>query len=157
MGTGGALVVDMNFSSNFWREVTICLWWAIPAMAEARANLPRQALSAPMASIEEIAAAQYPIFPISLLLKDKFRSLDHIANVRMPLLVVHGTKDEAIPIASGKALFELANNPKQFEAIPGGGHNNLFSFGILDVMDEFLEQQAYVQPDNPDTASKQTP
>jgi len=98
-------------------------------------------LLAPMHSIREIAESQYPFLPMKLLLKDPFLSFEHIARVQRPFLVFHGSDDQAIPISSGKRLFELANEPKQFVVIEGAGHNNLFDFGIVKLMDEFLLSQ----------------
>ena len=38
---------------------------------------------------------------------------------------VHGTKDNVIPFSHGKALFELANEPKRFVSVDCGYHNLL--------------------------------
>jgi len=104
------------------------------------ANKPAAAvvLLAPMHSIREIAESQYPFLPMQLLLKDPFLTFEHIANVQQPLLVFHGSNDEAIPITSGKRLFDLANPPKLFKTVDGAGHNNLFDFAIIELIEKFL-------------------
>jgi fermentation-respiration switch protein FrsA (DUF1100 family) len=43
----------------------------------------------------------------------------------MPVLIVHSPGDELIPFNHGQALFEAANQPKQFLEI-SGGHNEGF-------------------------------
>jgi hypothetical protein len=63
---------------------------------------------------------QIPILPF-----DKFPNINRIAQVRCPVLVMHGTQDAVIPFWHGEALFQAANQPKQFVAIPQAGHNNL--------------------------------
>jgi len=95
-------------------------------------------LLAPMLSVQEIAQSQYPMFPISLLLKDPFRSDRYIGNISAPLLVVHGTSDGVIPIESGRQLFALANGTKVFESVNGAGHNNLYEFDVIDIVADFL-------------------
>ena len=43
----------------------------------------------------------------------------------MPLLVIHGDRDEIVPLAHGRALFEAAPEPKRMEVLDGVGHNDL--------------------------------
>jgi uncharacterized protein len=57
----------------------------------------------------------------------RFDSAARIARVRAPLLVIHGTADEIAPIGLGRRLFDLAPGRKEFAAIEGGGHNDLFA------------------------------
>jgi fermentation-respiration switch protein FrsA (DUF1100 family) len=65
-----------------------------------------------------------PILPF-----DKFPNYQEISRVHCPLLIVHGTQDEVISIAQGQKLFALANEPKQFFAVQGAGHNDLNDVG----------------------------
>jgi hypothetical protein len=44
------------------------------------------------------------------------------------VLVIHGTADEIAPFGLGRRLFELAPGKKEFVAIEGGGHNDLWAF-----------------------------
>jgi len=53
-------------------------------------------------------------------------------------LVMHGTDDHAIPIRFGERLFALANEPKRFVKIPGGGHENLANFGAIGIARQFI-------------------
>lgn len=96
-------------------------------------------LEAPMSSIREIAQMQYPYLPVGMLLKDPFLTIEYIADVDMPLLVIHGSEDEAIPISSGQKLFELANEPKIFHTVEGAGHNNLSDYQLATIVHSFLE------------------
>jgi fermentation-respiration switch protein FrsA (DUF1100 family) len=54
-------------------------------------------------------------FPVAEFLRDFDR----------PVLVVHGDRDEVIPIAVGRALFDSLRAPKTFAEIPGAHHNDL--------------------------------
>ncbi|HEY6306247.1 MAG TPA: alpha/beta hydrolase [Candidatus Angelobacter sp.] len=62
---------------------------------------------------------------IPLIPFDKFPNYKEIGRVRCPVLIIHGTRDSVIPIWHGQRLFELANQPKQFVAVPGADHNDL--------------------------------
>ena len=41
---------------------------------------------------------------------------------RAPWLIVHGTEDDAVPVADGHRLAAAAADPKELVLIPGGGH-----------------------------------
>ena len=62
---------------------------------------------------------------IPLLPFDKFPNYKHMGQVRCPLLIIHGTNDTVVNIWHGRMLFDLANEPKQFFAVPGADHNDL--------------------------------
>ena len=51
---------------------------------------------------------------------------------------MHGAQDQTIPIAFGERLFALAREPKQFVRIPGGGHDDLGSFGAIEIARNFI-------------------
>jgi fermentation-respiration switch protein FrsA (DUF1100 family) len=101
----------------------------------------RLVLEAPFASAMEIAAGAYPFAPVRWLMKDQFRSDLRIADVRAPVLVVHGDRDRVVPIGSGERLFALIQSPKRFIRIPGGGHENLGGFGIIEAVRKFVQEK----------------
>lgn len=78
-----------------------------------------------------------PIFP-----GDKFKNVKRIGKIEEPLLVIHGSDDEAVPFAQGRRLFELHGGPKQFLEIPGAGHNDIWHLGMREMIhaiDEFAQ------------------
>ena len=95
-------------------------------------------LEAPYTSTVAVAGALLRIVPVSLLMRDQFHSDERIAGVTVPLLIMHGTSDPAIPIRFGERLFALAHEPKQFVRFPGGGHENLDDFGAIDTARRFI-------------------
>jgi len=95
-------------------------------------------LEAPYTSTVDIAAALFRFAPVRLLMRDPFRSDQRIARVTVPLLIMYGTDDPVIAIASGERLFALAHEPKQFVRFPGGGHDNLDDFGAIETARNFI-------------------
>jgi pimeloyl-ACP methyl ester carboxylesterase len=58
-----------------------------------------------------------------------------IRQVFLPTLLIHGERDEIIPVADGRALFQAAGAPqKELLIIPGAGHNDLFWVGMVQYM-----------------------
>jgi pimeloyl-ACP methyl ester carboxylesterase len=66
----------------------------------------------------------YNVFPISLLLNQRFDSIAKAAQLQLPVLIVHGTRDEIVPYHMSVQLFEAVHAPKVLRLIPGGGHEN---------------------------------
>jgi uncharacterized protein len=79
-------------------------------------------LDSPYSTIADDAAALFWMFPVRALMRDAFRSDERIARVFAPLLIVHGTRDDAVPIRLAEKLFALAHEPKDFIRVEGGGH-----------------------------------
>jgi uncharacterized protein len=96
-------------------------------------------LEAPYTSTADVAASQFRIAPVRLLMKDQFHSDRRISRVTAPLLVMHGDNDPAINIRFGERLFALAHEPKQFVRFPGGGHDNLDDFGAIETARHFID------------------
>ena len=69
-------------------------------------------LESPFTSIAKAAKIYYPYLPINLLLKDRYDSIEKIQSIVLPILIMHGKKDNIIPQKMGLELFEKANDPK---------------------------------------------
>ncbi len=73
----------------------------------------------------EMARRMFLIPLFEYIPKSRFDSLDKIARVRAPILIVHGTQDQTIPFSMGRRLYEAAPEPKSFLPIEGAGHNDI--------------------------------
>lgn len=89
-------------------------------------------LDAPYTSLLDLARLHYPYLPSNALLRDRYETLKHIAQVDMPLLVVHGAQDVVIPITMGEAVYNAATGPKEFIKIEEAGHLNHDATGSFD-------------------------
>lgn len=98
-------------------------------------------LEAPFTSVAAAAQCHYPFVPCRWLVRDRFASLPLIARVRAPKLFLHGGRDRIVPIRFGRALFEMAAEPKEGWFAPQAGHGNLVAFGALDAVVGFLERR----------------
>ena len=87
----------------------------------------------------DIAARIYWFLPVRWLIKDPFRSDLRIGKVTAPVLVLHGDRDNIVPIALGEQLYALIEAPKRFVRFPGAGHNELGARGALDEAKQFLD------------------
>jgi hypothetical protein len=83
-------------------------------------------LEAPFTAAVDVAAQAYPGVPVRLLMRDPFRSRDHITRIGAPLLILHGEADQVIPFTMGQSLFAQASEPKSFTSLGPVGHEALF-------------------------------
>lgn len=97
-------------------------------------------LEAPFTSAADVARIRYFFLPVDQLLKDRYDNAVKIVNVKSHLLIVHGDADGLIPIAQSNRLFEIANDPKEFISIKGGGHSNLYDYRLGDLIADWMEK-----------------
>lgn len=98
----------------------------------------RVILEAPFTSAADVGASVYWFIPVRLLMKDQFRSDERIGRVTAPLLVLHGERDNVVPIRFGERLFALAREPKRMVRYKQGGHEGLDAHGLLLEVRRFL-------------------
>ena len=99
-------------------------------------------LESPFASVPEMARAVYPFLPLWPFVKTRYDNVGKASRLKMPLLVLHGDRDEVVPFAQGRRVFEAAPEPKRFFAIPGASHNDTYYVGgeaYWRALGEFLD------------------
>ncbi|WP_268800573.1 alpha/beta hydrolase [Pseudomonas huanghezhanensis] len=82
-----------------------------------------------LADVASALATTYTSLPVRWLVSQKFDSIDKIAEVNMPVLIVHGTDDQFVAPRFSKELFDAAREPKSLLMVPGGNHNNSMNLG----------------------------
>ena len=96
-------------------------------------------LESPFTSIENSAKIYYPYLPVKLLLKDKYDSISKVKMINIPILIMHGKKDDVVPFAMGKELFEKANTPKHSYFTSEDDHMMEFNSNLINAIKEFIE------------------
>lgn len=74
-------------------------------------------------SFPDAAAELYPRLPVRLLARYRYPVKEYLRHVRSPVLIIHSADDELIPYRQGRALYELAHEPKRFMRISGPHYN----------------------------------
>jgi fermentation-respiration switch protein FrsA (DUF1100 family) len=90
-------------------------------------------------SILAVARDQYFYLPVAALMTDSFRSDLRIVRVSEPKLFLHGDLDTSVPLASGKALFDAAPEPKAFSVQQGRGHNDIWTPALVEEVIAFAD------------------
>jgi pimeloyl-ACP methyl ester carboxylesterase len=83
----------------------------------------------------------YRLFPLGLFLHQRFESISKVGSLKLPVLYIHGTKDDYVPMGMSQNLYAGTFSPKKLTLIPGGGHSNNASIGgrlYLDSIEAFV-------------------
>ncbi len=89
-------------------------------------------LIAPYNRLTGVAQQHMPIFPVGLLLWDRYPAEDYLKNYHGPVAMLFAGSDVVVPNKFGHALYDGYNGPKIFTEVPGAGHNDL-----MDEPDEY--------------------
>ena len=86
-------------------------------------------LEASFPSVEAVARSAFRGLPAHLFVQARYELARRLRDVHVPVLVLHGERDGMIPFKLGRAVFDAANEPKEFVTIPGADHNDLHVVG----------------------------
>ena len=96
-------------------------------------------LEAPFTRLCEAVQFHLKIVPACRLMWDEFYPIiDQVIDIRVPILVLHGTEDDTIPVAMGKQI-ALRANSAEIKLFEGGGHNDLRLFGAGKEIRSFVD------------------
>lgn len=98
---------------------------------ETNREVKKLVLTTPYDSIENVAKKQYPYFPVSLLLKDKFASDSRAASIAIPTMVILADTDEVIPHERSEALISAFRNAIPLRrVVPRSTHNTILASDV---------------------------
>jgi uncharacterized protein len=81
-------------------------------------------LRSPFTSLTDVGRHHYAFLPVRWLLRDRYDTIDRIARVNAPLLIIGGDNDRIVPIEQTRRLYEAARHPKSLLVIGGADHND---------------------------------
>jgi pimeloyl-ACP methyl ester carboxylesterase len=89
-------------------------------------DISKMVLITPYDSILNVAKNKYPIYPISILLKDKYISVSRVQDIKSSVLILVAGHDAVVPSENSEALIG-AFPPSQIrvEKFKGAGHNSI--------------------------------
>jgi len=86
----------------------------------------RLVLVTPFDSLQELAARQFPLFPVRWLLHDKFDSGLHAPRIKAPTLIIAADQDEIVPRWSTEQLLRhFTPGVATMKVIHRSGHNTI--------------------------------
>lgn len=96
-------------------------------------------LITPFDSIQNVAQSLYPIYPMSILLKDKHDSFSRVKAISAETLVIAAEQDRIIEMDHTRRLVEGFDKEVLFHVIKGAGHNDISAYpGYVGVLGDFM-------------------
>ena len=135
-----------QFAAARYKPERIALWGeslgtGVAVAIAAERPVGRVLLESPFTSAADVAASTYFFVPVRLLMKDQFHSDERIGRVTAPVLVLHGERDNIVPIRFGERLYALIRSPKRFVRLPGANHNDHDEHGAMAAVRTFLAER----------------
>ncbi len=96
-------------------------------------------LVTPFDSLALVAQSHYPMFPIRLLLKHRFPSIELATQIDAPVLIIAAGRDNVVPPVHAKRLFDALPGAKHWQLLPDAGHNDIDQYdSYYKYINEFL-------------------
>ena len=148
--TESGLYEDANFA-KIWlnkngvkdKDIIIygeSLGTAVAIDLASRYNFSGVILESPFTSMLDLAQKYYPIFPVKLILKDRYESRKKLNDIKSPVLVMHGKKDKIVPFYMGEQILEALSSPKFSYFNDNDDHMMEYNEDLLGSIKNFLVQ-----------------
>jgi uncharacterized protein len=98
---------------------------AVQVAAAASAMVPGLLLVTPFARMTEVAAWHYPVFPMRILLRDRWDNLGAIRNYPGPVAILVAGQDEVVGAQQGYRLAGACPGTARVWELTQAGHNDL--------------------------------
>lgn len=116
---------------------------AVAVELAARRECAALVLESPFTSLSDIANTVAPL--LGGIFIRGFDTLARIRRVQVPVLVIHGDADAAVPISQGNKVFAAANEPKSFWQVHRAGHNALLECAGAEYVDRLMRTVSRAQ------------
>ncbi len=100
-------------------------------------------LRSPFTSLADVGREHYPFMPVGWLLKDRYRVIDQIRDVRAPVLVIASIDDEIVPYRLSERVHAAATGAKRLVTYENLGHNDAelsYGLALVDEVGEFVQR-----------------
>ncbi len=99
---------------------------AVAVFLAAQRDLDRLALVTPFDSAAAVAKGLYPIYPVNLLLRDRYDSLAHADRIAIPTLILIAEHDRVVrPHHAHRLASAFEQVEPMVQTLPRAGHNGL--------------------------------
>lgn len=97
-------------------------------------------LESSFTSLVDMGISAYPWLPVRWLLTDRYKTIDRMENLDLPVLIAHSPSDGVVPYEQGEQLYNAANQPKEWLEMQGDHGGGWIATGqhYLNRMEEFI-------------------
>ena len=96
-------------------------------------------LESTFTSMADMGRLRYPMFPIDWLLNQRFDTVERVARLRQPIVLLHGARDDIVPAGMAERLLGAAREPKRLLLVHSAGHEDALQ-NAGQQLDETIKQ-----------------
>jgi fermentation-respiration switch protein FrsA (DUF1100 family) len=89
----------------------------------------RLILESSFTSVRDMARLMFGPLPVHWVTHSRFDNLSKVKLLKVPVLFIHGRRDEIVPFKQGERLYEAAPPPKSCYWVSDAGHNDVYLVG----------------------------
>jgi pimeloyl-ACP methyl ester carboxylesterase len=120
-----AIVSSLRVKNDHLVLMGFSLGTGVATEMAARGHGRALVLLAPYTTIPAVAQRHAPIFPMGLLMRDRFDTLSKAPQIALPAFVAHGDRDEVVPFDMGETVAHAFPHGR-FVTVPGATHMTMF-------------------------------
>jgi hypothetical protein len=114
---------------------------AVGAELALREQVAGLVLLATFTSVPELGAELFPWLPVKMMSTIEYRTVDKLAGLQVPAMVVHSPGDSLVPMWHAETNYAAIRGPKQFWTI-AGDHNDFLHVDAaryVEGLERFIE------------------
>ncbi len=112
---------------------------AVATQVAARRPCRSLGLMSPLSAMHHVAFDRYPFLPTGIIVRDKWRSIDKIAQINCPLAIAYCDQDTTVRAKRSLQLYQAAAEPKQIINLPGIDHGDIALSGGPEYLVDFFD------------------
>ncbi len=115
---------------------------AVAFQVVSRVDVDGLVAMSPWTSLADIGREHFPSFLVGAFVRESYDSLAAAPDVEVPALVMHGQRDQIIPVAHGRRVARAVPGGRWIE-VEGYGHNDLLGSALVwDELRRFLADRS---------------
>jgi pimeloyl-ACP methyl ester carboxylesterase len=97
-------------------------------------------LISPFTTLPDAGQYRCPVLPARWLMRNRFDNLSKIPDCQCPVLIVHGTHDDWVPVEQARRLLAAAHQPKWLSIVEGADHGDKVLASFFETLRAFLSE-----------------
>ena len=101
----------------------------VATFVASKRDIYKLALITPFDSVESVAQKRFPLYPVFIILKDKYNSIGRVDDINASTLIIIAQNDTIIEYANSEALVDkFPSSQISVETIEDATHNNIINY-----------------------------
>lgn len=123
---------------------------AVATYVAANRKVDKLVLITPFDSVQSVAQSMLPIYPMGIILKDRYDSVSRVNAISAQTLIVAAEKDRVIAMKHTRRLADAFASRAVMHVVKGADHNDISAYpDYYQVIQEFMQDHRLQRPARP--------